>query len=56
MAHNIEIEMKLVGWDKKKEKDYLQQFYGQPERSLLSKKKLSDFWHYLQRNEAFGLD
>lgn len=45
---SITVELERVGWDNDKEGDYLQRFYGQRERSLLSNDDLLEFLHYLQ--------
>ncbi len=48
VSNSITVELERVGWDTDKERDYLQQFYGQPERSLLGNDELLEFLHYLQ--------
>lgn len=48
VSNSITVELERVGWDEEKEKDYLQRFYGQRERSLLGNDELLEFLHYLQ--------
>ncbi|MBO1352157.1 MAG: hypothetical protein EBE86_034535 [Hormoscilla sp. GUM202] len=45
---SITVELERVGWNKDKEEDYLQRFYGQRERSVIDDDDLLDFLHYLQ--------
>jgi len=48
VSNSITVELERVGWDTDKERDYLQRFYGQRERSLLNNDELLEFLHYLQ--------
>lgn len=48
VSDSITVELERVGWDNDKEGDYLERFYGQRERSLLSNDELLEFLHYLQ--------
>lgn len=48
VSNSITVELGRVGWDAKKQREYLEQFYGQPECSLLNDDQLLEFLDYLQ--------